>query len=222
MMKFEEMMKQDGTLEYMMHDDVLTMSLSGVIIPDQMNDKGEVMKESQTSARHFREILNQHPSAKEIVLFINSPGGVVEEGNLIYDMLSSFPGRITAKIRSSAYSMASLIAMAADQVIMSPVAMMMLHHPYATVQGNFKELRDYADRMEERSEAAKTAYLLKAGGKLTKEKLTDLMDHESFLSAETCFELGLCDEVEGMDLKHTKPANENIQGNEPSDEGWFF
>ena len=149
--------------------------------------------ETETSAKHFRDELAKHPNAKEIKVYINSLGGSVMEGIAIYNQLKRHPAHVTVQIDGFACSIASVIAMAGDTVIMPKNAVMMVHNAWSYAIGNAAQLRKAADDLEVVNNASKQAYLEKAGGKLTGEKLTELLDAETYLSAEQCMELGLID-----------------------------
>lgn len=149
--------------------------------------------QSETSADFFRDKLAEYPDVKQINLYINSLGGSVLEGTAIYNQLRRHPAHVTAYIDGFACSIASVIAMSADTVIMPRNAVMMIHNMWAFVSGNAKELRKCADDLEKLNEISKNAYLEKSNGKITSEKLTELMDGETYLSAEQCIEYGLAD-----------------------------
>lgn len=148
---------------------------------------------SDTSAKHFQEELAKHPNAKEITVYINSLGGSVMEGIAIYNQLKRHPAHVTVQIDGFACSIASVIAMAGDTVIMPKNTVMMIHNAWTIVLGNSKELRKAADDLEVINNASKQAYLDKAGDKLSEAKLTELLDGETYLTAVQCMELGLID-----------------------------
>lgn len=149
--------------------------------------------ESETSAEHFRKELEQHPDAKEITVYINSLGGSVMEGIAIYNQLKRHPAHITVRVDGFACSIASVIAMAGEQVIMPKNTVMMIHNAWTVALGNARELRKAADDLEVINQASRQAYLEKAGDKLSEGKLTELLDAETYLTAAQCMELGLCD-----------------------------
>ena len=122
--------------------------------------------ESDTSAEHFRQELAQYPNAREIEIYINSYGGE---------------------------SIASVIAMAGDEIVMPRNTLMMIHNMWMVAVGNAAALRKAADDLDVINAAGRQAYLLKAGDKLTEEKLTELMDAETWLTAQDCIDLGLAD-----------------------------
>ena len=150
-------------------------------------------RESETSAKHFRDALAQHPNAKEITVYINSLGGSVLEGIAIYNQLKRHSAHVTVHVDGFACSIASVITMAGDTVIMPKNTVMMIHNAWTIAMGNAAELRKAADDLEVINQASRQAYLDKAGDKLSEAKLTELLDAETYLTAEQCMELGLID-----------------------------
>lgn len=156
--------------------------------------------ESETSAEYFRQELDKHKNAKQINVYINSLGGSVMEGVGIYNQLRRHPANVTAYIDGFACSIASVIAMAADKIIMPRNAVMMIHNAWTITMGNSKELRKAADDLDVLNEASRQAYLVKAGEKLTEEKLIEMLEAETYLTAEQCIEYGLADEYSEKDI----------------------
>jgi len=156
--------------------------------------------ESETSAEYFRQELGKHENAKQINVYINSLGGSVMEGVGIYNQLRRHPANVTAYIDGFACSIASVIAMAADKIIMPKNAVMMIHNAWTITMGNSKELRKAADDLDVLNEASRQAYLVKAGEKLTEDKLIEMLEAETYLTAEQCMEYGLADEYSEKDI----------------------
>lgn len=156
--------------------------------------------ESETSANHFRNELGKYPDVREIRVYINSYGGSVFEGTAIYNQLRRHPAQVTVYIDGFACSIASVVAMAGDRVVMPRNAMMMIHNAYLYAVGNAAELRKAADDLDAINRGNRQAYLQKAGGKLREEELTAMMDAETWLTAEDCIRLGLADEYAEKDV----------------------
>jgi len=132
-----------------------------------------------------REVINLH---------INSPGGSVFDGVAIYNMLLSHNADIHVFVDGLAASIASLIAMAGDQIHMAENAMMMVHNPWAIVAGNAKELRKQADVMDQIQQTLVTTYVSRTGQKT--EDVQQLMDAETWLTAARAKELGFATHVD--------------------------
>lgn len=129
----------------------------------------------------------------DITLWINSPGGDVFAAAQIYNMLMDYPGRVTVKIDGLAASAASVIAMAGSQVEMSPVAMMMIHNPITVAIGDSKEMQKAIDMLAEVKESIVNAYEIKTG--LSRNKISRLMDAESWFNAKKAVEMGFADSI---------------------------
>lgn len=151
--------------------------------------------QSETSANFFRDKLAEYRDVKEIVLYINSAGGSVREGYGIYAQLQRHPAYVTAYIDGFANSIASIIAMAADKVVMYQNSMMGIHNAMDYIFGNASEHRKCADDLDALMEGNRQIYLTKSAGKLAEDKLIELLDAETMLNAQQCMEYGLCDEI---------------------------
>ena len=140
-----------------------------------------------------------------MTVWINSPGGDCIAAAQIYNMLRDYPGKITVKIDGLAASAASVIAMAGDEVLMSPVSMMMIHNPATVAMGDHAEMQKAIEMLDEVKESIINAYVLKSG--LSRAKLSHLMDAETWMNANKAVELGLADGVLG--LEKDKEAEED-------------
>ena len=129
----------------------------------------------------------------DIILWINSPGGDVFAAAQIYDMLMEYKGNVTVKIDSLAASAASVIAMAGTEVLMSPTSLMMIHNPLTVAIGDTEEMQKAISMLEEVKESIINAYELKTG--LRRNKISQLMDAETWLNAKKAVELGFADGI---------------------------
>jgi ATP-dependent Clp protease, protease subunit len=160
--------------------------------------------ESETSANHFRNELSKYPDAKQINIYINSYGGSVFEGTAIYSQLKRHPAQKIVHIDGFACSVASVIAMAGDKIIMPKNTMMMIHNAWNVAVGNSKQLRKAADDLDVIMAGNRQAYLEKSNGKITEKKLMELLEAESWLTADQCVEYGLADELLGQETDLTE------------------
>ena len=161
---------------------------------------------SETSANTFREELAKYPNVTQINLYINSYGGSVFEGTAIYNQLKRHQAHKTVYIDGFACSIASVIAMAGDEVVMPRNALMMVHNMWMYVQGNAAELRKAADDLDKINQAGREAYLQKAGDKLTPEAIAQLEDDETWLTAEECIQYGLADRYADVEADMSQAA----------------
>lgn len=128
----------------------------------------------------------------------------------IYNMLSNYKGKVTVKIDGIAASAASVIAMAGDTVLVSPVSMLMIHNPATIAWGDHAEMQKAIDMLAEVKESIINAYVLKTG--LSRPKLSHLMDAETWMDANKAVELGFADEI--MARAKAEPEKEPEEGTE--------
>jgi len=151
--------------------------------------------DTDVTAADFNKELRELGDIKTLNIYINSYGGELFQGQAIYSVLERHNAHKNVYIDGIAASMASLIAMAGDTIYMPENAMMMVHNPISWCAGNANDMRKEAAVLDKVREAMIPAYLNKAGEKLTEEKLIELLDDETWLTAQECLEYGLCDEV---------------------------
>ncbi|MDD5016889.1 MAG: Clp protease ClpP [Eubacteriales bacterium] len=144
------------------------------------------------SPNTFKEELENY-AGKDITVWIDSYGGSVFAAAGMYNALMEHKGAVTVKIDGKAMSAASIIAMAGGKVLMSPVAIMMIHNPLTEVYGYATDLRKTADVLDEVKEAIMNAYQVKTNR--SRNKLSQMMDDESWMSAKTAIKEGFADEM---------------------------
>ncbi|SEM34977.1 ATP-dependent Clp protease, protease subunit [Mesobacillus persicus] len=159
---------------------------------------GEIASESwwgdEVTPKKFKEDLDALGDVSQIKVYLSSPGGDVFAGQQIHSMLKRNKAEVIIYVESLAASIASVICSAGDKVIMPSNSMQMLHNPMTGFYGNAIEFRKIADDLDKIRESLIEAYLGKSS-ELTREKLIEIMDAETWLTAKECKELGLCDEV---------------------------
>ena len=151
----------------------------------------EIWWGDEITPQDFREELESDTG--DITLWINSPGGNVFAAAEIYTMLKEYEGAVTVRIASLAASAASVVAMAGDKIQMSPTAMIMIHDPMTFAMGNAKDMEKTIDILNTVKESIVNAYVLKTG--LDHDKISELMESETWLDAKEALELGFCDEI---------------------------
>lgn len=160
----------------------------------------------------FKDELNA--GSGDITVWINSPGGDCVAAAQIYNMLTQYKGNVTVKIDGIAASAASVIAMAGNTVLMSPVSMMMIHNPTTFAVGDHAEMQKAIDMLAEVKESIINAYVIKTG--LTRAKLSHLMDAETWMDANKAVELGFADDI--ITRAETKPNTEVLDEEDEEDE----
>lgn len=142
-----------------------------------------------------------------VTVKINSPGGETWSGSVMYTELRSYPGQKTTQIIGLGASVASVIAMAGDAVQMAPTAEMMIHNPWMTASGDYRDMEHYADELRVSRETIINAYALKAKN-LTRAEIGNMLNKETWFDAQTALNLGLIDSIMFDDgtLSGTAPA----------------
>lgn len=208
-------MKVNHEIQNLATGRVLNFYVTDYIQPDgeQFNYQSYTWEtvESTTSQRYFVENLADVKGSDTVNLYINSMGGSVKEALGIYNALKRCPAAVTAYIDGFAASAASVIAMAADRVVMPRNTTMMVHNASWSVYGNSAALRKSADDLDIINGAMLQSYVVKAGKKLTMEKLEEMADGETWLSAEDCVLYGLADEFAEQEADLTAAAKQYRQ-----------
>ena len=160
------------------------LTLYGVIAEESWFD-------DEVTPRIFRDELMSGEG--DITVWINSPGGDCIAAAQIYNMLLEYKGNVTIKIDGIAASAASVVAMAGNKVIMSPVSMLMIHNPMTMAAGDTTEMKKAISMLTEVKESIINAYELKTG--MSRDKIAKLMDAETWMDANKAVELGFADEI---------------------------
>jgi ATP-dependent protease ClpP protease subunit len=143
-------------------------------------------------------------TAPDITVNLNSPGGEIFEGIAIHNALRSHPAAVTVRVAGLAASIASVIALAGDRVIMQPHSQMMIHDGSGFCIGDAREMREMADLLDKQSNNIAAVYAERAGG--TVEEWRERMLAETWYSADEAVEAGLADEVDSPAWQGQEPA----------------
>lgn len=149
-----------------------------------------------SDAKTFADDLNRI-DADEIVVHLNSPGGEIFDGLAIYQSLKNHKASVTIVVDGLAASIASVIAMAADRLVMAPKATMMIHDGWTMGVGNAADLRKLADLLDKQSEIIASVYADRSGQPVDFWRAAML--DETWYNAEEALAAGLIDEIEGQE-----------------------
>lgn len=145
----------------------------------------------------------------ELNVHINSYGGDVFEGIAIYNLLKQHKAKVNVYVDGCACSIASVIAMAGDKIYMPKNTLMMIHNCWTIAMGNSKDLRKQADDLDIIMNSSIESYMARVN--ITKEELIELLDAETWLTAEECIEKGFADEIlETSEKTVSQSANQAI------------
>lgn len=163
------------------------LTISGTIAEDSWVD-------DEVTPQVFQDELSKGKGP--IDLWLNSPGGDCVAASRIYTMLMNYPDDVNVKIDGIAASAASVIAMAGTKVSMAPTAMIMIHNPLPIVGGQKEDLDQAAQMLAETKESIINAYELKTN--LPREKISAMMDDETWMNVNKAIELGFADDMLGQ------------------------
>lgn len=176
-------------LEMSVSEENAELYLYGDIVEDSyVWDK----EEEYISAKKVRTELAKL-EGQNLLVHINSFGGMTFEGVAIYNALMDYKGNIEVQIDGIAASAASIIAMAGKKITGRNNTMLMIHKGWTYAKGNANDLRKSADMLEKIDMAADATYMNRYKG--TQEELDTLINDETWLTAEECLECGFYDEV---------------------------
>lgn len=132
-------------------------------------------------------------SAKTITVRINSPGGDVFDGTAIFNALKNHPARIVTRVEGLAASIASIIALAGDEVQAHANTMFMIHNSWAVGIGDQHALRETADILAKIDSNILDVYYAKTGH--GKKELKQMMNDETWFTAKEAEERGFVDTI---------------------------
>jgi ATP-dependent protease ClpP protease subunit len=156
------------------------------------------------SAKRFVQDV-QDVTTPELHLRINSPGGNVFEGITMLNALRRSKAKVTAYVDGLAASAASVVAMGADEVVMSRNAEMMIHEASGIVMGNSADMQQMADLLSKSSDNLASVYADKAGGSV--KQWRDAMTAETWYTDKEAVAAGLADRVETNKTASDKVKN---------------
>lgn len=151
-----------------------------------------------TTPKQIQDKLSAMGNISQINVHINSPGGSVFAGQAIHNMLRQHAANVTIYIDGLAASIASVIAMAGNKIVMPPGAMMMIHNPLLSLWGSYEaaEMREMANVLDKIKESLVATYLSRKTNK-SKDEIVAIMDKTTWLTAADAVKDGFADEIEG-------------------------
>lgn len=159
---------------------------------------GKSYWEETVEAKKFVEEINDL-DVSTIALRINSPGGSVFDGTAIFNAIVRHKATVTTYIDGLAASIASVIALAGDKVVMADNAMFMIHNPWTVAVGNSDDMRKTAEVLDKIRDVMVRVYDKKAS--LEADAIRDAMAEETWYDADEALDAGFVDEVvDGRDI----------------------
>jgi ATP-dependent protease ClpP protease subunit len=139
-----------------------------------------------------------------VTVHINSPGGSVTDALAIYHVLRKHPGRVTAIVDGLAASAATIVMLAADEVVMAEHSLLMVHNPWTAATGGADEMRKTADTLDKAAGEMVALYAERTGR--DSEAIATIMNAETWFNAYEAVEAGFAHRVETSDQSKPRMA----------------
>ena len=121
---------------------------------------------------------------KNINIYINSGGGSVFAGMAIYNMLKRHKGYKTVYVDGLAGSIASVIALAGDKIVIPKNAYMMIHKPWCTCGGNANDFREMANTLDKVEQGILNVYKDNLSSEMLYDEIIEMVNNETWLTGE--------------------------------------
>ena len=184
----------------------MRIDVRGTIIPNDDQWIYDWFEIEATSPKIVNDAI-ANANGDRLDVYINSGGGDVFSGSEIYSALREYSGTVKIHVVGIAASAASVIACAAE-CEMSPTAQMMVHNVSSCTHGDYHDMDKMSEILQKANETIAAAYMAKSG--MSKQEALDMMDKETWLSAEDALKLGLVDEISGSKNLQLVAGIENI------------
>ncbi|NSW92311.1 MAG: Clp protease ClpP [Firmicutes bacterium] len=190
------------------NQDEVELRISGEIVDDEDAWIYEWFGIPTTTPNAFRQALAEY-KGKDIIVWIDSWGGSVFAAAGMYNALKEHDGQVLVKVDGKAVSAASVVAMAGEEILMSPVSIMMIHNPLIGMCGQFEasDMRHFAKVLDEVKETIMNAYEIKT--KRSRDEISKLMDEETWMSAKKAVAEKFADGVLYQGQNDLEPAVQN-------------
>lgn len=139
-----------------------------------------------------------------VTIHINSPGGSVTDALAIYSSLRKHGGRVTAIIDGLCASAATIVAMAADEIVMAEHSLLMVHNPWTVASGDAGEMRKTADALDKAGREMAALYAERTG--LPEEKVSSIMGAETWFNAYEAVDAGFAHRVDNSERSKPRLA----------------
>lgn len=149
-----------------------------------------------TSAKDVEQTLKS-VTTDTIHVHINSPGGDAFEGIAIYNQLKNHSAKIIIHIDGLAASAASVVAMSADELVMSTGSMLMIHEASVLAAGTKKELKSWVNALEGLDKSLADIYMTRFKGE--RSEIEAFIENETWFTADEAVTVGLADKLNEVD-----------------------
>ena len=171
----------------------MKIDIKGAIVPNDDAWIYDFFGETYTSPKNVSAALEE-ANGEDVDIEINSGGGDVFAGSEIYAAIRAYPGTVNIHVVGLAASAASVIACAAKSDI-APTAQMMVHNVSTWAVGNYHDMDHASNMLKQANRAIAAAYVEKSG--MSEKDALDLMDAETWITAQDAVDYGLIDKIAG-------------------------
>lgn len=190
-------------------------SIKGVIVRNESKWIYDWLGWDATCPNDISSMLNEVDGKEDIIIEMNSPGGSVIPAHEIYTAIASYAGNIEIHVVGLAGSASSEILMACRSLI-SPVAQIMIHNCSTDASGDYRDMDSASQMLKSINQGIRNAYAAKTG--LSDDKLAELMDKTTWMSAKEALEYGFVDEIMTFDkTANLASAVTNMAESNPSE-----
>lgn len=186
---------------------MITVPIKGDVVDDDTADFYDFFEMQCTSPKKVNQILS-NANGQDITVEIASNGGDVFAGSEIYSALKGYSGKVIVNILGLAASIASVVAMAGDEVNIAPTAQIMIHQAWSSVDGNADDMEHQSDVLQQIDQSIINAYEAKTG--LNRDELLRMMSNETWLTAQNAVDKHFADGI--MFADSNKPSYCNSIG----------
>lgn len=172
-----------------------TIDINGLIVTDDDKWYYDFLGLSANAPKNIRAALND-ANGEDVIVNLNSNGGDVFAGSQIYDLLAGYKGNLLIRVVGIAASAASVIACAGTSEI-APTAMLMIHNVSGYTEGDYRKMSHSAEVLQNANKSIAAAYCRKTG--MSENELLDLMDKETYITAEEAVKQGFIDKIAEYD-----------------------
>jgi ATP-dependent protease ClpP protease subunit len=141
-------------------------------------------EDSDVTSTEIRDFLKTIDDVTNLNIYINSDGGSVFSGMAIYNMLKRHKAHKTVYIDGIAASIASVIAMVGDKIVIPSNAYLMIHKAWNYTRGNSNDMREMANILDKIDEGILNVYEGKIKDEVTLDKIKELVNNETWLTGK--------------------------------------
>ena len=170
----------------------MKINVKGAIVSNDDKPIYDLFNMESTSPNVISDAIEK-ANGEDLEVVINSGGGCLMSGADMYSTLKDYEGNVTVKISGVAGSAASIVAMAANKIKMSPVASLFIHNVQLQNAGDHNSMQYAADTLKVLNKTVANAYREKTG--MSQDELLELMNNDTWMDCETAKEKGFIDEV---------------------------